>query len=55
MDPHREIETDLRLRIHSAQIAQIAKVNPMKDGSSDLATFVNMRPLHVLGHVVDIR
>ena len=51
----REIETDLRLRIHSAQIVQLQKSNPIKEGVKDLSTFVGMRPLRVLGDVVDIK
>jgi len=51
----REIETDLRLRIHSAQIAQLQRINPVKEGVRDLSTFVGMRPLRVLNDTVDIK
>mmetsp|Transcript_11124 Transcript_11124/g.26766 ORF Transcript_11124/g.26766 Transcript_11124/m.26766 type:complete len:1150 (-) Transcript_11124:108-3557(-) len=49
------IETHLRLCIHSAQIAALARPNPLKHPSHDLAAFLNIRPLRVLGKIVDIK
>eukprot|EP00286_Rhodomonas_abbreviata_P028524 CAMPEP_0181299654 /NCGR_PEP_ID=MMETSP1101-20121128/6465_1 /TAXON_ID=46948 /ORGANISM="Rhodomonas abbreviata, Strain Caron Lab Isolate" /LENGTH=1130 /DNA_ID=CAMNT_0023404825 /DNA_START=156 /DNA_END=3545 /DNA_ORIENTATION=+ len=49
------IETDLRLRIHSAQIDALARPNPFKHPAHDLASFLHMRPLRVLGKVINMK
>lgn len=50
-----EIETDLRLRVHLSQLEQMPKRNPVREGARDLSTFVGMRPLRVLGKVIDLK
>jgi WASH complex subunit 7 len=51
----QQIETDLRIHIHSNQIAQMKKSNPLKEGSSDLTAVLSLPPLLVLGTMVDIK
>jgi WASH complex subunit 7 len=51
----QQIETDLRIHIHSNQIAQMKKSNPLKEGSSDLTAVLSLPPLLVLGTLVDIK
>lgn len=48
----RDIETDLRLHLHSARIMGVANTNPLKDGVRDLSAFVNLPPLRMLNYQV---
>jgi WASH complex subunit 7 len=48
----RDIETDLRMHLHSARIIGIASVNPFKDGVRDLSSFTNLPPIRMLNYQV---
>lgn len=48
----RDIETDLRLHLHSARIVGVADFNPIKDGVRDLSSFTNLPPIRMLNRQV---
>ena len=48
----RDIETDLRLHLHSARIIGIAEVNPLKSGVRDLSYFTNLPAMRMLNYRV---
>jgi WASH complex subunit 7 len=48
----RDIETDLRLHLHSARIVGVANANPFKDGVCDLSSFTNLPPIRMLNYQV---
>ena len=50
----RDIETDLRMHLHSARIIGIASVNPFKDGVRDLSSFTNLPPIRMLNYQVSL-
>eukprot|EP00033_Pygsuia_biforma_P003806 GCRY01004171.1.p1 GENE.GCRY01004171.1~~GCRY01004171.1.p1 ORF type:complete len:1139 (-),score=210.05 GCRY01004171.1:215-3631(-) len=49
----RDIETDLRLHIHSH--LDVDTREPFKDGLKDLARFLTIKPLKVFGDVLDLK
>jgi len=48
----RDIETDLRLHLHSARIEGIAEVNPLKNGVRDLSFFTKLPAIRMLNYKV---
>lgn len=48
----RDIETDLRLHLHSARIVGVAEFNPIKDGVRDLSSFTGLPPIRMLNRQV---
>ena len=48
----RDIETDLRIHLHSARIVGIAEVNPFKNGVRDLSLFTNLPAMRMLNYRV---
>ncbi|EKX45132.1 hypothetical protein GUITHDRAFT_139069, partial [Guillardia theta CCMP2712] len=51
----QEIETDLRIHIHSAQISQMVKSNPLKSGTLDLFACLQLQPVFVVDEFVNIK
>lgn len=49
------IETDLRLHIHSKQLAHMKSVDPKAEGMRPLRPFLDAAPIHLLGSVVSIK
>ena len=48
----RDIETDLRLHLHSARIAGVMNTNPFKDGVRDLSLLTRLPPICTWRHQV---
>mmetsp|Transcript_7605 Transcript_7605/g.19370 ORF Transcript_7605/g.19370 Transcript_7605/m.19370 type:complete len:1168 (-) Transcript_7605:91-3594(-) len=50
-----DVETDLRLHIHSARLTGVVDVNPVQTGVRDLSQFLGVPPMRLLTKEVDIR
>ena len=43
-----DVETDLRLHIHSARLTGVVEVNPVQSGVKDLSQFLRIPPMRLL-------
>lgn len=43
-----DVETDLRLHIHSARLTGVVDVNPVQSGVKDLSQFLRIPPMRLL-------
>eukprot|EP00958_Prasinococcus_capsulatus_P013844 scaffold1439_cov404-Prasinococcus_capsulatus_cf.AAC.17 len=50
-----EIETNLRLHLHSARLEGAVDINPCKYGVKDLSPFLRVQPIHFLTCTVNIK
>ena len=50
-----DVETDLRLHIHSARLTGVVEVNPVRSGVKDLSQFLRIPPVRLLTREIDIR
>ncbi|KAJ7526561.1 hypothetical protein O6H91_16G012300 [Diphasiastrum complanatum] len=51
----RDIETDLRLHVHSANLKGTVNVNPTKTGIRDLSWFLHLKPLRLTSKYIHIK
>jgi WASH complex subunit 7 len=51
----RDIETDLRLHIHTKHLTHMQSTNPKDNNERPLKPFLNLAPLHVLGVIINVR
>ncbi|XP_057869447.2 uncharacterized protein LOC131076327 isoform X2 [Cryptomeria japonica] len=51
----RDIETDLRLHVHSANMKGSVNVNPTKTGVRDLSWYLQLKPLRTLSKYIHIK
>eukprot|EP01037_Dinobryon_pediforme_P023515 gene23515-24991_t len=51
----RDIETDLRLHIHTKHLAHMQALNPKTENLKPLQPFLEMTPLKVLGLIINIK
>ncbi|KAL3684666.1 hypothetical protein R1sor_002688 [Riccia sorocarpa] len=51
----RDIETDLRLHVHSAHLKGAVNVNPTKTGVRDLSWFLHLKPLRLTSKRIHIK
>ena len=51
----QEIETNLRLHIHTKNLAHLDTIDPKQQGMSPLRPFLDLSPLHILGLVIDVK
>ncbi|KAG6552860.1 hypothetical protein Mapa_005515 [Marchantia paleacea] len=51
----RDIETDLRLHVHSAHLKGAVNINPTKTGVRDLSWFLHLKPLRLSSKRIHIR
>lgn len=51
----RDIETDLRLHVHSAHLKGSVTINPTKTGVRDLSSFICIKPLRVASKYIHIK
>jgi WASH complex subunit 7 len=50
----RDIETDLRLHIHTKHLSHMQSTNPKDNNERPLKPFLSLAPLHILGVVINI-
>ncbi|GBG71173.1 hypothetical protein CBR_g8475 [Chara braunii] len=50
----QDIETDLRLHVHSSSLKGTIHVDPTKTGIRDLSSFLRMRPIRLLSKVIHV-
>ena len=50
-----DVETDLRLHIHSARLTGVVDVNPVQSGVKDLSQFLRIAPIRLLTRQIDLR
>lgn len=50
-----EIENNLRLHIHTKNLAHLDTIDPKQQGLSPLRPFLDLSPIHVLGLVIDVK
>jgi WASH complex subunit 7 len=51
----RDIETDLRLHVHSAHLKGTVNINPTKTGVRDLSWFLQVQPLRLASKYIHIK
>lgn len=49
-----DIETDLRLHIHSARLTGVVEANPIESGVKDLSHFLRIPPFRLLSKQVGV-